>query len=195
MRLPLDCTVDYFSDFLKPDEADNLYQTLISDYHIDQARLTILAGGQMIETDSFKILFATERLIQGNSHPEEIHGKSFPWTGIMADLRQRVEQLTEREFELAMCLYYPDGNFFAAYHSDQETSGAETVLPSLSLGEVREFCFRNKASGETYSLDLAHGSLLVMGNHCQSRYEHALPKNPGYQNGRINITFREPNFM
>ncbi|MFT5123383.1 MAG: alkylated DNA repair dioxygenase AlkB [Verrucomicrobiales bacterium] len=112
----------------------------------------------------------------------------------MATLRERVEQLLSKHFELAMCLYYPDGNFYAPYHFDQETSGAQTILPSLSLGEVRTFSFRENSSGEVYSLDLGHGSLLVMGAYCQSTYEHSLPKNPLHKNGRINITFREPDF-
>ena len=113
----------------------------------------------------------------------------------MARLRQRVEELTGQEFELAMCLYYPDGSHFAPYHSDQETSGHNTILPSLSLGEVREFCFRENSTGEIFSLELDHGSLLVMGDHCQARYEHTLPRNSAYNKGRINITFREPAFQ
>ena len=32
MRLPLNCTVDYISDFLTPDEAAELYRVLIDDY-------------------------------------------------------------------------------------------------------------------------------------------------------------------
>lgn len=149
----------------------------------------------MVKTDSFKILFATERLIKENTHPEHIHGKSFVWSGAMQRLREKVEQQTGKEFELAMCLYYPNGNFFAPYHYDQETSGYATILPSLSLGEVREFAFKGRSSDEEYSLDLANGSLLIMADHCQSRYQHSLLKNPTYRNGRINITFREPAFQ
>lgn len=195
MRLPLNCTVDYISDFLSKAEADELYRSLIDQYQIDKARLIIEAGGQMIETDSYKIIFVTERLLEMNSHPENIHGKNFVWEGAMATLRKRVEDLTGRVFELAMCLYYPNGNFFAAYHYDQQTSGHQTILPSVSLGEVREFSFRENTSQDVYSLDLEDGSLLVMGDYCQSRYEHSLPKDTKYKNGRINITFREPSFQ
>ena len=125
MRLPLNCTVDYISDFLNPDEAAELHRTLIDDYQIDQAQLVVEAGGQKFVTDSYRILF----------------------------------------------------------------------LPSLSLGEVRKFAFKQNASGEVYSLDLANGSLLVMGNHCQDRYTHSLLKDPAYRKPRINITFREPGFQ
>ncbi len=195
MKLPLNCTIDYIKDFLSKEEAKQLYTTLIDTYQIDKARLVINAGGQLIKTDSFKILFATERLIAQNSHPEEIHGKSFAWTGVMAKLKEKVENLLNKEFELAMCLYYPNGNYFAPYHSDQETSGHATILPSISLGIEREFSFKDTATEAVYSLNLANGSLLIMGDYCQERYMHSLPRNTTYKTGRINITFREPNFQ
>ncbi len=195
MQLPLNCKADYFADFLRPREAAELYRVLIDEYHLDQERRTIEAGGKIHLTDSFKILFLTAELIANNTHPEPIHGKGYVWSGPMADLRQKVEDLLEHEFEIGMCLYYPDGNFFAPYHFDQQTSGEQTLLPSISLGEVREFRFRENDSGEIYSLDLADGSLLVMGEHCQSRYEHSLPRDSRYRNGRINITFREASYQ
>ena len=148
----------------------------------------------MVATDSYKILFASERLIKLNSHPEHIHGKVFLWYGLMKQLKERIEQLLKKEFELAMCLYYPNGNYFAPYHFDQETSGNKTILPSISLGEVREFCFKENDTEKVYSLDLANGSLLIMRDNTQSRYMHSLPKNEKYKKGRINITFRESYF-
>jgi len=194
LRLPLNCKVDYYKGFLSEKEAIDLYKLLINEYHIDKSRLIVEAGGELISTDSFKIIFSSERLINLNTHPENIHGKTFVWSGLMAGLKERIEKMLEKEFEIAMCLYYPDGNYFAPYHFDQQTSGYKTILPSISLGEVREFCFKENISNDVYSLDLENGSLLVMSDFCQSRYEHSLPKNPIYKNGRINITFREPRF-
>ncbi|AGC78297.1 2-oxoglutarate-Fe(II)-dependent oxygenase superfamily protein [Nonlabens dokdonensis] len=195
MKLPLNCTVDYISDFLSDEEAMQLYTNLIEEYKLDQSRLTIRAGGQLIETDSYKILFVTKQLKELNSHPEEIHGKNHLWNGLMLQLKNKVEGYLDKEFDLAMCLYYPDGKYFAPYHSDQETSGHNTILPSISLGEVRSFSFSNKETDEDYKLDLAHGSLLVMGAYCQERYTHSLLQNPIYKKGRINITFREAGFQ
>ena len=195
MKLPLNCTVDYTSDFLSEEEANELYAVLIKQYKIDKANITIEAAGKLMKTDCFKILFLTERLITQNSHPEAIHGKAYVWSGAMAKLREKVENYLNRTFEVAMCIYYPDGNYFAPYHSDQETSGYNTILPSISLGEVREFSFKNNSSGDIYSLDLANGSMLVMGAYCQSRYTHSLLQNPAYKGARINITFREPGFQ
>ncbi|MFT5104826.1 MAG: alkylated DNA repair dioxygenase AlkB [Verrucomicrobiales bacterium] len=195
MKLPLNCSVEYIPDFLDRQSAEELYRELIEHYHLDKERIVIEAGGQLITTDSFKILFSTAELIRQDKHPEHIHGRAHVWSGAMADLREKVERLLSNKFEIAMCLFYPDGNYFAPYHSDQETSGERTILPSISLGEERDFNFRDKSSGEVYSLELGNGSMLVMGEWCQSRYEHTLPKIPRYEHGRINITFREPSFQ
>lgn len=194
MKLPLDCTANYFNHFLNKEDADALYSDLMINYKINQAQLTINAGGKLIKTDSYKILFATQHQITQNNYPENIHGKCYTWQGTMLKLKHKVEAFLNKEFEIAMCLYYPNGNYFAPYHSDQETSGFQTILPSLSLGEVRTFSFKNKVNDKVYSLDLAHGSLLVMADYCQSRYMHSLPQDTNYKHGRINITFREPSF-
>jgi len=193
-KLPINCSVEYSSDFLDIDEANELYRVLIDQYRLHEERLTIEAGGKLIETDSFKIIFATTDIIEKKTYSDSIHGKVYEWSGVMKKLKDRVETLLDRPFEVAMCLFYPDGSFFAPFHFDQLTSGEETILPSISLGEMREFSFRQNSNGDIYSLSLEHGSLLVMGKYSQTRYEHSLPKNLNYKNGRINITFREPNF-
>lgn len=194
MRLPLDCLVEYKPDFLTQNEADSLYKTLINEYKIHEKQLAVTVGEEIILTDSFKILFTSEKSIKLNSYPENIHGKAFIWLGLMAKLKERVEQFTGNTFEIAMCLFYPDGNYFAPYHFDQQTSGYKTILPSISLGETRQFSFKKNDTEKVYSLDLANGSLLVMKDYSQERYTHSLPKNPAYKNGRINITFRESGF-
>lgn len=107
MKLPLNCSVDYINDFLDPIEAKELYTLLIEEYKLDQARLNIEAGGKIITTDSFKILFLSERLIKLNSHPDNIHGKGYVWSGLMKNLKDKIETLLHKEFEIAMCIYYP----------------------------------------------------------------------------------------
>lgn len=194
LKLPINCNVDYICDFLNEQEADILYNHLIEVYHINKEKLSIKIDEETIQTDSYKILFSTEKLIKDNSHPEHIHGKVYPWYGIMETLKQKVEKLTQQTFDLAMCLYYPNGNYFAPYHFDQQTSGEKTILPSISLGQVREFSFKENDSNDKYSLELANGSILIMKEYSQSRFMHSLPKNTKYKKGRINITFREASF-
>ncbi len=195
MILPINCEVEYLPEFINTSEAEQLYDALINEYHLDKARLILDVGGRKIETDSYKALFATERVIAHKAYMKGVHGKVFKWTGLMQDLREKIEKFTGKVYEVAMCIYYPDGNSFAPYHSDHETSGFKTILPSLSLGATRDFSFKETDTGEVYSLDLANGSLLVMGDYCQQRYTHSLPKDVNCKSSRINITFREPSFV
>jgi hypothetical protein len=195
IKLPLDCDLTYIENFFSDEEAWRLYHLLIQEYQLDQKRFILDYGDHQIVTDSFKILFADQDLIDRNSHPEHIHGKSYVWCDAMQELKTRVQKVTGKAFPLAMALYYPDGNYFAEFHSDQKTSGDATILPSLSLGAERIFTFRHQTTEETYTIELAHGSLLIMGKGCQDNYMHSLPKDPDCQEGRINITFRDANFQ
>jgi alkylated DNA repair dioxygenase AlkB len=190
MKLPLNCTAEYFSDFLSPKEADQLFHYLIS--HFDLSNFEIkLPGGASFWTHYGKLTFLEDDIIHGNKmNPSELNISSV-WTEPILPIKKRVEALTGRIFGVGVCIHYPDGHSGVDYHDDRPNFGDTTVLPSLSLGEEREFCLREKATGEVYSLTLKNGSLLVMGEHCQERYEHALPENPKYKNPRINITFRQ----
>ena len=98
-----------------------LYRHLIEDYRLDKTRLTMEVAGKLTVTDNYKILFATERLIEEGHLPENIFGKRFVWSGLMAETRERVENLTKKTFEIAMCLYYPDGCHGVIYHTQDRT--------------------------------------------------------------------------
>lgn len=65
------------------------------------------------------------------------------------------------------------------FHSDFVAFGDTSIIPSISLGEEREFIFREIESGNKFVTPLAHVSL---------------PINPDYKNERINLTFRKYGF-
>ena len=90
-----------------------------------------------------------------------------------------------------MCNYYANGKRGIGFHSDQEEYGSVSCIAPISLGEEREFIFREKENKDNKtSMALEHGSLLVMLNNCQENYEHSIPYNKKYKNPRINLTFR-----
>ena len=194
MKLPLNCEAEYISDFLTHEESSELFETLIKDYQLDKARLCIEAGNKIIETDSFKMLFVTKDLKFVDSLSENIHGKVHQWHGIFEKLKGKIENYCKNKFDIAMCIYYPNGEYFAPFHYDQTTSGHKTMIPSISLGAERQFTFRENVSDAEYSLTLASGSLLLMKDYCQDRYTHSLTKSQACKDPRINITFREVGF-
>ncbi len=139
-------------------------------------------------------MFIDQVLYEVNVFPEEQWGKTAVWPDNLFKIKQRVEALTKKPFQVCVCIYYPNGNNRVSYHSDYSAFGDTTTIPSISIGEERAFLLREKSSQIEHEIFLEEGSLLIMGEHCQERYEHSLPIRPKYKNGRINLTFRQYGF-
>jgi alkylated DNA repair dioxygenase AlkB len=113
------------------------------------------------------------------------------WPPNLLELRHRIEQLTATTFNGLLLNLYRDGNDSMGRHADAEAElGPNPLVASVSLGAVRSFVLRHKASKEKRTLDLAHGSLLVMGGSLQHHWMHELPKTTQQVGERINLTFR-----
>ncbi len=61
----------------------------------------------------------------------------------------------------------------------------------MSFGAERKFIFRHNKSKTTISLNLAHGSLLLMQGTIQQHWQHQLPAMAKVEAARINLTFRK----
>jgi hypothetical protein len=61
----------------------------------------------------------------------------------------------------------------------------------VSLGSVREFVMKHRATKESLVYRLRHGSLLVMGGSSQHYWLHSVPKVKGEVGPRISLTFRK----
>lgn len=178
MKLPLNCSVEYIDGFLSKSESKDLYKALINVYKIDQQQTKIEIEDQVYYTDSSKLMFVDKSLIASNKFPEAQWGKVLPWSRHLKRIKERVEKLTNTKFNV--CVYYPSGESGVAFHTDYVAFGDTNLIPSLSLGEEREFQLKENLSADIYEIKLMEGSLIIMGENCQQRYEHSLPKNPKY---------------
>lgn len=194
MKLPLNCEVSYHSDFLDATRSQQLFEHLMGFEELTSPHKVTMATGNTLAFDHGKMMFIDEQLLANNALPEEIWGHSKVWTPLMAKLKTEVEQLSGHSFGVCVAIYYADGNVGVGYHSDPPAFGDTQCIPSLSLGEERMFNLREKTTTKEYSLLLEQGSLLVMGDQCQQRYEHALPTDTAYTQPRINLTFRQYGF-
>jgi alkylated DNA repair dioxygenase AlkB len=116
-----------------------------------------------------------------------------PWSETLLQLRQRVEHVTHARYNSVLLNLYRDGQDSMGWHSDDEPElGATPTIASLSLGETRRFQLkpRQRGAGETVSLALGPGSLLVMRGTTQAHYLHSIPKEKRVTAPRINLTFR-----
>lgn len=116
-------------------------------------------------------------------------------------LEQARERLSEHylpelgePFVTAGCCYYRDGRDSVAWHGDTIGRGRtqDTMVAIVSVGDPRRLCLRPRAGGDSISVEMGHGDLVVMGGSCQRTWEHAVPKvtNAG---PRLSVQYRPLN--
>lgn len=116
-----------------------------------------------------------------------------PWTPALSTIRAALASRFELRFNSVLANLYRNGNDSMGWHSDAEPElGPEPVIASLSFGAPRKFRFRSRETRERAgSIELAHGSLLVMAGATQRLYQHDLPRSARSDDARVNLTFRE----
>jgi alkylated DNA repair dioxygenase AlkB len=115
-----------------------------------------------------------------------------PWTSTLASLREDLATRFGLRFNSVLANLYRDGRDSMGWHSDDEPElGVQPVIASLSFGAERRFRFRSRTTRRVaLSIDLAHGSLLLMRGATQRSYQHDLPKTARAVGERVNLTFR-----
>jgi alkylated DNA repair dioxygenase AlkB len=108
-------------------------------------------------------------------------------------LMARVVEHTHVPFNHVLINRYRDGADSIGLHADDERElGLDPTVATLSLGAARRFVLKPRRArfGPSRSLDVEHGSLLVMGGTCQRHYVHGVPRQSGAVGERISLTFR-----
>ena len=75
------------------------------------------------------------------------------------------------------------------WHRDNEPEIDAACIASVSFAASRDFVIRNRTTKQKWLVPLHHGDLLVM-EHLQDVYEHALPKRLRVGQPRVNLTLR-----
>jgi len=114
------------------------------------------------------------------------------WTPPLLRIKEKVEAKCNAAFNVCLLNLYRDGKDYMGWHRDNERSlGPLPVIASLSFGEVRLFQFRHYVEKiPVISLELEHGSMVLMKGETQKYWEHRLTKTTLPAGPRINLTFR-----
>lgn len=116
---------------------------------------------------------------------------ALPWTQELLILKKLVEEKSGELYNSCLLNLYHNGEEGMAWHSDAEKDLKKNgAIGSLSFGAERKFSFKNKNSGETISVLLESGSLLIMKGTTQTFWLHRLPPSKKIIQPRINLTFR-----
>jgi alkylated DNA repair dioxygenase AlkB len=114
-----------------------------------------------------------------------------PWTPPLLELKEIAEALAGQPFNSVLLNLYRNGRDSVSWHADNEPGlGSDPVIASISLGAERRFQLKHRRTGERLSVDLPHGSCLLMAGATQHHWLHQLPKTAQSVGPRINLTFR-----
>lgn len=181
-----ECPVEFRPGFLDSDDADDLLRTLRADVPWQQRRAVVYGERHPIP-----------RLERWYGDPGAAYGYSgqqlerTDWHPALRALRDRLEVEVGERFNGVLANLYRSGDDRVGWHADDEPElGPAPVIASISLGDTRRFRIRHRDTLTTATVDLDHGSLLVMGGLTQRRCEHEIPRTAKPVGERINLTFR-----
>lgn len=184
--LPYDGVVNYYGKIIQTERANFYFQKLLDSIVWKQDEAVIFG----------KHIFTKRKVAwYGNMAFEytysNITKKALPWTKELEELKSIIETHSGETYNSCLLNLYHNGNEGMAWHSDGEKDLRKNgAIASLSLGAERKFSFKHKHSKELISLQLAHGSLLIMKGETQTHWMHRLPPTKKVCSERINLTFR-----
>jgi alkylated DNA repair dioxygenase AlkB len=113
------------------------------------------------------------------------------WTMDILAIKAKIEPISNAIFNSVLLNLYRDGNDSISWHTDAERElGVNPIIASVNFGETRSFQMRHIRTKEKLSIELSHGSLLIMEGELQHFWQHQVPKTNKKVNDRINLTFR-----
>ncbi len=114
------------------------------------------------------------------------------WPNWFIPFQYKVIKYCKVDFNGCLINLYRNGEDSMGWHSDNEKElDLSKDIASISLGEKRDFFFKNNTSLEKVCLKLGDGDLLIMQPDCQTNWVHSLPKRKYINGWRINLTFRK----
>lgn len=186
--LPLpDAIFEFYPNFFSKEEADILFEKLVNETPWQHDEITIF--GKKILQPRLTCLFGNE------GKPYSYSGLTMqpqPWNSTIMHIKNKVEANCDENFTTVLANLYRDEKDSNGWHADNERElGRNPIIASVSFGEERKFQLKHCTNSNTkLSLNLSHGSLLLMKEGSQIHYKHQIPKASQPKKSRINLTFR-----
>lgn len=176
----------HISNFFDKSTSDNYLQTLLNTIDWKQEKMNMYGK---------ELLFPRLTAWYGdNDKPYSFSGitlKPKQWTKELLEIKSKVETKTDVSFNSVLLNRYRNGNDSISWHTDAEKElGKNPIIASVNLGATREFQLRHIHTKEKLSIELSHGSLLIMLGELQHFWQHQIPKTKKPVSERINLTFR-----
>ena len=184
--LPLDGEVRYYGPVLSATESAYYFDKLL--HTIQWQNDEVIMFGKRIVTSRKTGWYGTQPY---NYTYSGIARKALPFTPELFALKKLAEEKTGAVYNSCLLNLYHHGGESMGWHSDDEdTIVPDSAIASISLGAERKFSFKHKHTGQTLSVQLQNGSLLLMAGQTQQHWLHKLPPTKKVLQPRINLTFR-----
>lgn len=166
-----------------------------SDLMLNQLRNTIAWKQESMNMYGKTINFPRLTAWYGNNDkPYTFSGitlQPLPWTKEILEIKNKIEQISNTEFNSVLLNLYRSGNDSISWHTDAEKElGINPIIASVNFGATRKFQLRHTKTKEKLEIELTHGSLLIMQGELQHYWQHQVPKTSKVVGERINLTFR-----
>lgn len=185
--LPKDGITRFFPGFFKEQESDHYFDILSKEISWKQEPVIIF--GKQIMQPRLTAWYGDE----GKSYRYSgITMQPRRWTNTLLEIKERIETIAAVSFNSALLNQYRDGKDSMGWHRDNEKElGTNPVIGSVSFGAGRKFMLKHYQDRSlTRSVELLHGSFLLMYGKTQHCWMHSIPKTTKPLGPRINITFR-----
>ncbi len=184
--LPYDGEAYYFERIASADEVDCFFHQLLT--NIAWKHEEAIVYGRRSITKRMVAWYGSQPFAYTYSG---VTKQALLFTNKLLQLQKIVQKQTGKTFNSCLLNLYHNGEEGMGWHSDNEaTLQPGAAIASVSLGAERKFLFRHKQTGETVSVLLKRGSLLLMAGSTQTHWLHSLPKTKKVKEARINLTFR-----
>ncbi len=177
----------YLPIFLSSAEADDWLAFLMNKVNFQSGEIKLF--GKTYAKPRLEAFYAENELTYSYSGKQM---KTQPLFTELNALKERVESISNLEFNAVLINLYRDGMDSNGWHADDEKElGHDPCIASLSLGAERIFELKHNQIKKKVKLKLEHGSLLFMMQGSQKYWKHQLPKDKMINEPRINLTFRK----
>jgi len=179
--------VTFYRNFFDLQESNTIFQILLNEINWRQDKMKLY--GKEVNLPRKTAWYGD----QDKSYTfSGIHLDPEPWTPTLLQVKQRIEEVAEVQFNSVLLNLYRDGNDGISWHTDAEPElGENPVIGSVSFGGTRKFMFRHREDKDLKEeVELTHGSFLLMAGETQHFWQHQIPKTSRQVDKRINLTFR-----
>lgn len=179
-----DADITIEESFFSSEESDFFFRNLIESVNFNQRKVRVF--GKYFDEPRLTAWYGEDDYLYSGNLME-----ATPWNDYVKQIKDKVEETLNIEFNSCLLNLYRNGNDSVGYHQDNEKKlGLNPIIASVSFGATRKFQIKHISSNRKEDILLRNGSLLVMGGETQSKWKHQIPKEKSVIKPRINLTFR-----